>query len=342
MQRLAAFCEAHGGDGRPVRLRFRTLAPCTARELLAGLGLSKPVVGRVFAAAQLVRASNPNHPLNPHDRLSADDELFLCTRVTREDVPADATPLEPLYEDPFVMAVEKPAGLLVHGDGTGAPTLTARVRGHLACAGNPAVPQAVQRLDVDTTGVVLFSKTEEFQGLFDALVADGGMGKCYLAVVAGPYPQERAVLHGPLARDRHDARRMRVARPGEGQDARTEVERLAVAPDGRHSLLWVRLGTGRKHQIRVHLSHQGFPIANDPLYGTVETGAGLMLHAWEERFDHPVTGGEVRVRAAWPARFGAWFSPDDLGSELADPAAFETARAAAAKEERRAAHGPAR
>ncbi|MBS5477846.1 MAG: RluA family pseudouridine synthase, partial [Coriobacteriia bacterium] len=78
-------------------------------------------------------------------------------------------PVSVLYEDEFVLAVDKPTGVLVHRDGSDAETLTARVQGYLRRLGSPAVPQALQRLDVETSGVVLFSKTEEFQPLFDAL-----------------------------------------------------------------------------------------------------------------------------------------------------------------------------
>ena len=80
----------------------------------------------------------------------------------------------------------------------------------------------------------------------------------------------------------------------------------ALAP-GRYSLLEVTLGTGRRHQIRVHLAAHGFPIVNDPLYGRLDrgplAGAGLMLHAWRESFVHPVTGEVVSIQTTWPQRF---------------------------------------
>ena len=238
----------------------------------------------------------------------------MLVRAARLEAPGcvQTASVDVLYEDPFFLAVNKPAGLLVHGDGTGAVTLSDQVAAYLCERGEHCAPQAVQRLDVETTGVVLFSKTAEFQPLFDALVAGHDMRKRYLAVVRGAFPGDLTAIDAPIARDRHDARRMRVADRG-GQEAHTKVELLAVNRKARVSLLRVELGTGRKHQIRVHLASRGYPIVGDPLYGLAsDNPCELMLHAYEERFEHPVAGGPVRACAGWPQRFSAWFNPSDL------------------------------
>ena len=210
------------------------------------------------------------------------------------------------------MAVDKPAGILVHGDGTGARTLTDGVAALLAREGVPAAPQAVQRLDVDTTGVVLFSLAPEFQPALDALVASHDMRKRYLAVVEGSFPAGVRRLDAPIGRDRHDARRMRVS--PRGKPALTLV--TVLARRGGKSLLLLELGTGRRHQIRVHLAHAGHPIVGDALYGRAAGGraagaGGLMLHAVCEELTHPATGRALRLEAGWPARFGKFFSPLD-------------------------------
>lgn len=289
---------------------LRATCACTAAGLLEDVGLSRAARGRLFARGQVSRAGGAG-ALDAQTRLKSGDELAVEVRVTRAPGPASAEPIRVLWEDDFALAVDKPQGILVHADGTDAPTLTARVQGYVSARGSACVPQALQRLDVDTSGVVLFSKTEEFQPLFDALVAHGedagGARKTYLAVVRGAFGDERATYAWPLGRDRHDARRMRVS--AGGQEALTHVRRLAVSPDGARSLLAVVLGTGRRHQIRVHLAHAGFPIVNDALYGRRESAAGLMLHAALEEFTHPLTGERVRACAGWPARFGAYFSP---------------------------------
>lgn len=250
-----------------------------------------------------------------------------------------------LFEDAWLLAVDKPAGIIVHDDGTGAPTLTELVRGHLEAAGEgdaTAQLQAVQRLDRDTTGVVLFSKDKAVQPKLDAALAgrvaaavgavtrgmpgattaspagaapapDARLApdarparKRYLAVVRGEFPWKIRTLDGPIGRDRHDARRMRVSSGGKPAETRVRCLATSGARGSRRSLLLVELVTGRKHQIRVHLSHAGFPILGDALYGTPadrgHRAPALMLHAWEELLVHPVTGEALRLVAPVPER----------------------------------------
>lgn len=202
----------------------------------------------------------------------------------------------------------------MHGDGTGARTLTDDVAAWLSATGRPDLrPQALQRLDRDTSGLVLFSLDRTTQPAFDALVAGRGMDKRYVAVVEGRLPKGVRRIEQPIGRDRHDSRRMRVSPTG--KPSSTVVRPLAWR-DGR-TLVAVRLETGRRHQIRVHLSALGFPIVGDALYGRPGRGGKgptLMLHALEEGFKHPVTGELVCIRTPWPARFAALGFSEPAGS----------------------------
>ena len=231
-----------------------------------------------------------------------------------------------IYQDSYILAVNKPAGIIIHSDGTSrageragmcaAETLTDHVRVYLennGCVQQAQDVQALHRLDKDTTGIVLFSLDKETQPLFDELIRSRNVHKTYLAVVKGEFPEGEQDITLPIGRDRHDARRMRVSKTGKA--ALTHVRRLEVQRRGQstQSLMLAELGTGRKHQIRVHFSALGFPIVGDGLYGRTSstrtaafTQVPLMLHAYELSFMHPVTGESLVLKTEWPSRFTGW------------------------------------
>lgn len=231
-----------------------------------------------------------------------------------------------IYQDSYILAVNKPAGIIIHSDGTShageragmraAETLTDRVRVYLesnGCMQQAQDVQALHRLDKDTTGIVLFSLDKETQPLFDELIRSRNVHKTYFAVVKGEFPEREQDITLPIGRDRHDARRMRVSKTGKA--ALTHVRRLEVQRRGQstRSLMLAKLGTGRKHQIRVHFSALGFPIVGDDLYGRTSstrtaafTQVPLMLHAYELSFMHPVTGESLVLKTGWPSRFTGW------------------------------------
>ena len=302
-------------DGK--RVSFAVDADMTADALLEAAGVSKTQRKEIFEERRLSRDAEP---LRPADALDAGDLVVLVLRKDAAEGPdapaAAARTADILFEDAFLLCADKPSGILVHSDGTGGKTdtLTARVRKHLEEEGRSASAQAVQRLDEDTTGCVLFSLAPEFQGGLDTLVAGHAMEKLYLACVRGSLPEGPHVIAAPLGRDRHDARRMRVS--PSGKDAKTTV--WGLLRKGGLTLALVSLGTGRTHQIRVHLASEGHPILGDALYGMrgglaapgfdlLPKGGherySLQLHCWRESFVHPVTGEKISVTAPVPESF---------------------------------------
>lgn len=225
---------------------------------------------------------------------------------------APTLPCPVLYESQTLLALDKPAGIIVHADGTGAETLS-----DLACQllsrhddeqldypSNPEELQALQRLDRETTGIVLYSRQKSSQPLYDRMIAEHRATKRYLAIVEGAFPWHERTFDSPIGRDRHDARRMRISRTGKRAVSHAKLLRSATIGRRTFSLLSVVIETGRKHQIRVHLSSSGFPIVGDVLYGHNHP-LGLMLHARELSFTDPVDGNPVDIVSPVPARFAA-------------------------------------
>lgn len=173
-----------------------------------------------------------------------------------------------IHEDSELLVLNKPAGLVCHPTkGDAYSSLIGRVRLHL---GAESEPQMVHRLDRETSGVMVFGKTAEVSLELRRLWELGLVTKEYLALVHGAVSGERGTCDAPLGRDEASEIAVRDRVRPDGAAARTHWwrERVFHRPEGEFSILRVRLETGRKHQIRIHLAHLGHPIVGDKLYGT--------------------------------------------------------------------------
>jgi 23S rRNA pseudouridine1911/1915/1917 synthase len=217
--------------------------------------------------------------------------------VRRSAPEAEALPLDVLYEDEHLLAVNKPAGVVVHPTYKHAShTLINAVLWRLRNRPD-ARPGVLTRLDKDTSGLVLVALSPAVHAGVQAAAGAGRVRKQYVAVVSGKPTPRRGSIRLPLGRDPHD-RRLVVPR-ADGAASETRYEVLSTTRDT--SVVLCELITGRTHQIRVHLAASGWPVVGDRTYGTATDAiARQALHAWRVELRHPVTGRSVRITAPPP------------------------------------------
>lgn len=229
---------------------------------------------------------------------------------------AEDLPLKVLYEDADVIAVDKPAGMVVHaGAGRHSGTLVNALLHHfgtLSKAGGDERPGIVHRLDRLTSGVILVARTDAAHRSLAAQFSSRRVEKVYLALVHGAVKLDHGRIERPISRD--PVRRVRMtARRAEGRPAITEYRVLKRFPG--FTYLEVQIKTGRTHQIRVHFSAMGHPVVGDPLYGAPEKEASSLgryfLHAHRVRFEQPTTGAPITIVSPLPAALESWMNELD-------------------------------
>ena len=313
---------------------FCVLAPETERldRFLADqLALSRTVAARLVADKRVTLNGRP---------LRASAQLERGAVVVVELPPAEPPPrtyapahrdLVFAYEDEHLAVLDKPAGLVVHpGPGHWDDTLVNVLteRGTALAAGtSEGRPGIVHRLDRDTSGLLLIAKTETAHRCLTRMIERREVERVYAAVAWGHLAKSPVDIDAPITRHPKDRQRMTVL--AGGRHAVTHVRQ--VARFAQTDLLRVTLGTGRTHQIRVHLAHVGHPVVGDREYAfggsrrvtpsereAAERLEGLaprqLLHAAQLAFAHPVSGARLMLQSEWPADL-----MPALASAAADP-----------------------
>jgi 23S rRNA pseudouridine1911/1915/1917 synthase len=230
-----------------------------------------------------------------------------ATSLLPEDIPLDV-----VFEDDDLLAINKQPGLVIHpaaGHRTGTLVHALLHRGTRLAAGADAErPGIVHRLDKDTSGLVLIAKTGLVQERLSRAFAERQVAKFYRALCWGKFRQATGDCRAPIGRHRIHRQKMTALKTG-GRAASTDYRVLSQGALGAD--VECRLHTGRTHQIRVHLSHLGYPIWGDHLYGRPHLApenfepARQMLHAWRLEITHPMTGKLLKLEAPLPEDFKA-------------------------------------
>ena len=292
----------------------------------AGIRVDKFLVGVLpeFSRSEIQKfvVMRNGAPSRFSDKVKPGDIIYLEIPKRETDVATDnisnELDLEILYQDDDIIVINKPRGVVMYpsaGNKTGTLVQNVLSITHLSTLGGATRPGVVHRLDKDTSGVVVFAKSDAaYRGLVKTF-STHDLTRRYIAFVWGVPNWTGADITGNIARSSRNRQKMTMVKSG-GKPAHTSVEVLNAWPRAGVSEFRCTLLTGRTHQIRVHLSSHGFPVLCDPVYGragsrlgTVRDGdlleflrthSGQMLHAQVLEFNHPITGEKMRFKTPLP------------------------------------------
>ncbi len=250
-------------------------------------------------------------------RIAAGDKVRLPpVRVSdkiadKQEHPAPAREFPVLLEDESLIAIDKPAGVAVHGGSGVSFGVIEQLR-----QARPAARflELVHRLDRETSGILLVAKKRSALTHLQDQFRERETGKTYLALASGAWPASKKVIDLPLHKylQADGERRVKVVAKDDPDGMRSitlvKVARRVTIGEGVFTLLEVTIKTGRTHQIRVHLASQGHPIAGDDKYGDFDLNRSLQkhglkrmfLHAWRLQFNHPASGERIELMSALP------------------------------------------
>ena len=248
------------------------------------------------------KTEKPSYKVKVNDIISIEIPELKETEIIPENIPLDV-----LYEDEYIIVVNKAKGMVVHpanGNYTGTlvNALLYKCKDSLSGIGGEKRPGIVHRLDKDTSGVIIVAKCNKAHINLSEQIKEHKVKKTYIALVKGIVKDNEATIDMPIGRSKKDRKKMDIDKNGKNAITHFKVLKRYQG----YTLLKVNIETGRTHQIRVHLSTIGYPIVGDMVYSNGKNEfnvEGQMLHAWRIEFTHPITGKEMVIEAPLPQYF---------------------------------------
>ena len=246
--------------------------------------------------------------LKPGDEVTYEKPKPVPSEIVPEDIPLDI-----IYKDPYLLVVNKPAGMVVHPSaGNNSKTLVnalmSHCKGTLSGINGVIRPGIVHRLDKDTSGLLIVAKTDEAHIGLAKQIKEHSFLRIYNAIVLGKYKEKTGEINLPIGRDPKNRKRMAVTE----KNSRNALTLYRVMEEySEYSLVEFELKTGRTHQIRVHSAYMGHPVAGDPVYlpqKMRKNAGGQYLHAKKIGFIHPISLQYLEFDSQLPERFFSFIS----------------------------------
>lgn len=280
----------------------------------------KEILKRRMQLSTRLRRKLKNHgqiwlngqPVRQYEKARTGDKLVVTMPEESSDFPAEEMALDIVYEDRDILLINKEPGIVVHPTkGHQSGTLANGLMAYMLEKGELYKIRLINRLDMNTSGLVLVGKNSHSQDFFTRQARNGQVKKIYRAVVKGIIAEDEGTIDLPIGKPSEDSIRRMVMEDGYPSVTHYEVmERFEKAGTEGFTMVKIYLETGRTHQIRVHFSHIGHPVAGDDLYD--EVIPGLMerqaLHSEELQFFHPATEKLLEIKAALPEDMEAFIN----------------------------------